>query len=219
MKPLSVAEAAQVLDVSPQRVRAMLKAGGLPGQKVGRSWIVDPEGVRLRRHTPGRPLSAANAWALLAMLSGDRPDWLEPSVLSRLRRRANDRAWLVHALIGSEPRSSVYRWRVLPAELKKLREVPDLVLSGLSAQVPDLDVLGSIQMLDFYADENSMRELERRFKPDRSSANPNVSIRVPTHPWILNQHVQAPEDVVAADLIASEDSRVARAARQLLTSG
>lgn len=218
MKELSVAEAAKLLDLSPQRVRAMLQGGGLPGRKIGRIWIVDSDVLQQRRNTPGRPLSAANAWALLAMLSGDSPDWVDPTERSRLKRRANDPAWLVQALIEGVPRSRVHRWRVLPSDLSKVREIWDLLLSGLSAELPELDVLGGFQGLDVYADEDSIRQIERRFQPDRESANPNLLIRNPTHPWILKQHGQAPRAVVAADLIVNEDPRVARAARQLLSS-
>jgi excisionase family DNA binding protein len=218
MNDLSVAEAAKLLDLSPQRVRAMLQGGGLQGHKVGRVWIVDSEVLQQRRHTPGRPLSAANAWALLAMLSGDSPDWVDPTVRSRLKRRAKDPAWLVQSLIEGIPRSRVHLWRVLPSDLSKVRESWDLVLSGLSAQLPELDVLGGFEGLDFYADEDSIRHIERRFQPDRESATPNLLIRNPTHPWILKQPGQAPRAVVAADLIVNEDPRVARAARQLLSS-
>lgn len=218
MKNLSVAGAAQMLDLSPQRVRALLQAGALPGEKVGRSWVVDPSVSRSRRNGPGRPLSVANAWAILAILSGESPQWVDPAVRSRLRKRALDKAWLEQALLGSENRSSVHRWRVLPSDLSKIEENLHLVRSGLSSQLPDLDVVGTTQELDVYADEDSMRLLERRFHPDHAAPNPNLTIRVPSHPWILSQLSQAPAAVVAADLLDSDNSRVARAARQLLLS-
>lgn len=218
MSDLSVTEAAQLLELSPQRVRAMLQSGRLPGHKVGRIWIVDSTCRQQRRHTPGRPLSAANAWALLAMLSGDTPTWVDPTVRSRLKSRAKEPVWLMRALIDSEPRSRVHRWRVLPSDLNKVREGFNLVLTGLSAQVPDLDVFGSFQGQDAYASQDSIREIEKRFQPDQKSASPNLLLRNPTHPWILNHHEQAPQSVVAADLVVSEDSRVARAARRLLSS-
>lgn len=195
----------------------MLQRGRLPGRKVGRIWIVDSSVRQQRRHAPGRPLSAANAWALLAMLSGDSPTWVDPTVRSRLKTWAKDPAWLMRALIQSEPRSRAHRWRVLPSDLSKVREGWNLVFSGLSARAPDLDVLGDFQALDAYANEDAIREIENRFQPDSKSANPNLLIRNPTHPWILNQHGQAPPSVVAADLILSEEPRVARAARQLLS--
>lgn len=218
MKALSVTEAAQVLGLSPQRVRALLQAGALPGEKVGRSWVVDPSVSSLRRNGPGRPLSVANAWALLAILSGENPQWVDPAVRSRLRKRALDKAWLEQALIDSEQRASVHRWRVLPSDLRKIEENFHLVRSGLSSRLPDLDVIGPAHELDVYADENSMELLEHRFHPDRDAPNPNLTIRVPSHPWILRQHSQAPAAVVAADLIDSDNARVARAARQLLMS-
>jgi hypothetical protein len=207
-----------MLDLSPQRVRAMLKAGALPGVKVGRSWVVDPSISSLRRNGPGRPLSVANAWALLAIMSGENPDWVDPAVRSRLRKRASDKVWLEQALIDSERRASVHRWRVLPSDLREIEQDVHLVRSGLSSRLPDLDVLGPALELDVYADEDSMKHLERRLHPDRDAPNPNLTIRIPSHPWILRMHSQAPAAVVAADLIDSDNARVARAARQLLMS-
>jgi excisionase family DNA binding protein len=216
MKALSVTEAAKVLGLSPQRVRAMLKAGALPGEKVGRSWILDPSISTVRRSGPGRPLSAASAWGLLAILSRENPEWVDPAVRSRLKKRALDKVWVEQALLDSEPRSLIQRWRVLPSDLRRIEEDVHLVRSGLSARLPDLDVLGSAQELDVYADANSVKLLERRFQPDRNASNSNLTIRIPTHPWVLTQHPGAPPAVVAADLIDSDNARVARAARRLL---
>jgi excisionase family DNA binding protein len=42
---LSTAEAAKLLDVSPQRVRDLIKAGRLEAFKVGRDWAVSRKSV------------------------------------------------------------------------------------------------------------------------------------------------------------------------------
>lgn len=55
---LSVAQSAEVLRISPARVRALIKAGRLPAVKVGRAWCLREEDVlqRLSEHPRrGRP--------------------------------------------------------------------------------------------------------------------------------------------------------------------
>lgn len=55
---LSAVQAAEMLQVSPARVRALIKAGNLPATKVGRAWCVREEDVyrRVASHPgPGRP--------------------------------------------------------------------------------------------------------------------------------------------------------------------
>ena len=41
MEVMNVARAAEVLDVSPRRVRQLLESGQLAGQQLGRSWVID----------------------------------------------------------------------------------------------------------------------------------------------------------------------------------
>lgn len=214
MSPLSVREAARRLGVSERRVRAMARAGRLPARKVGSSWILDED--LGRRSGAGRPLSARNAWALLALLSGASPEWVHPSVRSRLRRGLWDADWLVRALERSEARSVVHRWRVLPGDLDSIAREVWLVRSGLSANDPALDVVPLSSELDAYVRANSLKKIERRFRPNQSPSNPNLVLRVPSVPWILEQQLAAPAAVVAADLLSSDEPRVARAARRLL---
>ncbi len=215
MKELVVREVAHRMGVSEQRVRVLLKQGRLAGRKVGRAWLVSGDTDLPARENRGRPVSAANAWALLALLGGEVPAWVDPSVCSRLRRRIRDRE-LVHVLKASEPRSAIYRGRVLLSDLPKVSQTFHLVPSGLSAKSSGLDIVLIGQALDAYVDAKTLRAIERRFRPDRGSSGPNVTLRVPTHPWILRRPGEAPQSVVAADLLADEDPRVARAAARLL---
>lgn len=215
MKELTVREAAHRMGVSEQRVRALLKQGRLAGRKVGRAWLVSGDRDLSARENRGRPVSAANAWALLALLSGEIPAWVDPSVRSRLRRRIRD-GELVHVLKASEPRATIYRGRVLPTDLPKLSSTFHLVRSGLSATDSGLDIVPVGQALDAYVDAKTLRAIERRLRPDRASSSPNLTLRVPAHPWILRRPLEAPQPVVAADLLADEDARVAGAATRLL---
>jgi excisionase family DNA binding protein len=216
MKDHSVEEAAALLGVSPQRVRAMLDSGRLQGRKVGRAWIVsDPDlSARWQR---GRPLSAGNAWALLALLAGEDPHWVDAAVRSRLRQRIRQDN-VVDQLKKSEPRAEIHVWRVLPGDLGKIVDESPVVHSGISAGYRELDVVPLLQHLDAYVAERDLAKLERRFRPDRNADQPNVVLRVPSQPWVLHHSERAPLPVVAADLLSSDDPRVSRSARAILES-
>lgn len=59
---LSVAESAELLRISPTRVRALIAEGTLPARKVGRAWVLREEDVmdRAARHPRGgRPRKGA----------------------------------------------------------------------------------------------------------------------------------------------------------------
>ena len=56
MNLIGTAMAAQRLGVSPDRVRALIKAGRLPAQKLGRDYVIDPKDLALvKNRKPGRP--------------------------------------------------------------------------------------------------------------------------------------------------------------------
>jgi hypothetical protein len=160
-------------------------------------------------------MSAENAWALLALLSGEKASWVDAFSRSRLKRRAQNGIWVEKALQFSEARSEIYSWRVLPADLPKLQEY-GLVRSGPSAQVPGLDIVSMPNELDGYVNAKALAQMEKRFRPAKASENPNVVLRVPSQSWILSQGPVAPPAVVAADLLGHADNRVARAGRKLL---
>ncbi len=43
--PLSTRATAMALGVSPRRVRQLASSGGLPARRIGRTWVIDPEGI------------------------------------------------------------------------------------------------------------------------------------------------------------------------------
>ena len=56
MAMIGTTEAAARLRISPERVRALIKAGRLPAQKLGRDWFVDEKNLGLvKNRKPGRP--------------------------------------------------------------------------------------------------------------------------------------------------------------------
>lgn len=95
---VSVAEAAEILGVHPQRVHQRIRQGSLPAEKVGNQWTIEMNDLRRIRHHagPGRPLSAKSAWDLLAVAANDQAaSELSPSARSRARSRL--RNLFVHA--------------------------------------------------------------------------------------------------------------------------
>jgi hypothetical protein len=213
MDPWSSADAARELGLSERRVRALAEAGRLKARKVGSRWLVEP--VSARQERTGRPLATASAWAILAILSGARPDWLHPSAASRLKRRLRDPRWVVASLQSAAWRASVTRLRVLPADIAKVLKVDGLVLTGLSAVTDEIDLVPSSNEIDAYVSSDVLRMIERQFRPDTQPDQPNLTLRVPSQEWVL--HFQrAPVAVAAADLLLSPDPRASRAGREAL---
>jgi excisionase family DNA binding protein len=219
----SVTEAAERIGVSERRIRALIYSGQLHAERIGSNYIIDPEELavfgRLDRSS-GRPLSAKNAWALLAQLSG-YPDAVPVSLRSsyRLRNLVEQRSEdLVELLAHAQPRSESFSWQVLQSDLDQLADDDQLVRSGLAAEDRSLDV--SFQLgrdpLDGYVDRKTLRALKRRLRPVEDPHSSNLLLRVPLESvWIL-EHENAPTPVVAADLLKHRDARVRRAARSAL---
>src|SRR5713101_3124423 len=216
MNLMSVDQAARALGVSPRRVRALIGSKRVSAVRLGRSWALDRSLLRSHaRRRSGRPISADNAWALLALLSGSEASWADVFSRSRLKRRLLNREWPGKALESSEPRSAIYNWHILPSDLPKLKDY-GLVRSGLAAEIPGLDIVPMDNVMDGYVSSNALAQIEKKLQPAKSPDNPNVVLRVPSQAWVLSQGPVAPTAVVAADLLAHPDSRVARAGRKLL---
>lgn len=211
----SAADVADQLAVSPRRVRALAQEGRLVAQKVGGRWLFEGS-VSSNRRGPGRPVRAANAWAILAMLAGGSPGWIEGSVRSRLKHRSRDPVWRLAALEHSEPRSRVALLRVLPGDLKKLANEYRLVRSGASADYSEIDILPAPSVLDAYVDQGRLDAICRRFRPDMDPSEANVILRVPSLDWVLGFPGRVPAPVAAADLLGSKDPRSRRAGRLYL---
>lgn len=221
MDVFSVSDAAESLGLSERRVRALIESRSLPAKRIGRAWAIranDVENFRGRARGRGRPLNPRNSWALLALLASQKPDWVRPDVLSRLRRHEADPKWLVHVLDQSEPRSRVFSWWMPDEDRADLAQYP-LVRSGLSAPGAGsrLDVIPMAdEPLDAYGSQGIVDQIELRFRPERSDDDPNVILRVPQNPWVLSSAGEAPLPVVAADLLSHRDPRVRRAAKDAI---
>ena len=92
---MSVPAVAAQLEVSPQRVRAMVRSGVLSGEQVGGRWFIDPASMPSVSRRAGQPLSARVAWGLVDLADGKNAKGLSQSEQSRLHSR-----WI--AMLASE---------------------------------------------------------------------------------------------------------------------
>ena len=218
MSLLAAADAAKELGVSERRVRQMLADGVLPGERVGRAWVIEPEAVRQlagRRPKAGRPWKAASAWAVLALAGNDDID-LSPTERSRARRRAGQGlANLIGRLGSRAERRSFYAH---PSVHGSLGNDPGVVRSGVSALSEHKVDLIAADLLEAYIPASSLPHLVARFALDDEAERPNVLLRVVDDSvWPFEAHgAVAPLPVVAIDLLESHDERSRRAGAELL---
>jgi excisionase family DNA binding protein len=221
MSDLSVTEAAQRLQVSPRRVRALLADGRLPGRQIAGRWLLSSGDVDRRQQAappPGRPLSAASAWHVLAVLAraDDALRDLAPPARSRARARAAElrqcqpadlaRRW--QSALGSRARTCDFYAH--PSILKALLDDPDVLRSGISAASDhgaDLMVTGSAEG---YLRSRDLPQLQARYalSPD-AGAHANLRLHVTQDDdarWVFRR-AAAPAAVVAADLLERETPR------------
>jgi excisionase family DNA binding protein len=53
---ITTKKAAEILGVSPRRVTALITAGKLPAQKLGRDWLINKKDLdKVKERKPGRP--------------------------------------------------------------------------------------------------------------------------------------------------------------------
>lgn len=217
MDVLSVAGAADVLDVSPRRVRQLLESGQLAGEQLGRSWVIDRGDVdRLRRSGAGRPWSASSAWAVLELAAGRKPE-LSPVERSRARRRLADHglAGLVVQLRARADRHEAYAH---PSALDRISGDDRVIRGGISAaQVYRVDLIVR-DAAEVYVRAGDLAELADSYALDGSADRPNVILHVvDDEAWPFDDDEQvAPWPVVAIDLLDADDERSRRAGRELI---
>jgi excisionase family DNA binding protein len=216
---LSVREAASILGVSPQRIRAMLASGELNGEKVSGVWIVEDLSTRERASAApesGAPFSEANAWAIIDLASGDDAKY----VSSRDRWRARQ-ALDEHGLEVIAPRlrkrGQKLQFAAHPGVLPALREDSRLVRSGASVPVSSLSASGSDA--DAYIREDDLSSVVSAYALAPASADVpgNVRLRPVVQGHLLDGRDSAPPAAVALDLLGMPDARSARVGRKLLS--
>lgn len=216
MERISVAAAARVMEISPERVRQLIHDGRLDARQVSGRWLVNPDIVdRLaneHRHA-GRPWAAARAWGLLALAGGRQVSWLPPSEVRRLRevlaeRRVSD--------LASQLRRRADRrdWYVHPGMLEDLVAEDGVVVGGAKAS----GRLRDTSPIDAYIAGDVLDRLVERYVPDQSAGDPNLIVRVVGGPWPFAHGERMVWPAVAAvDLLErGDDVRARRVAHELL---
>jgi excisionase family DNA binding protein len=217
MNVLSVALAAAELDVSPRRVRQLLESGQLPGQQLGRSWVIDRSDIdQLRRSGAGRPWNASSAWAVLALAAGHEPD-LSPVERSRARRRLADHG-LAGLVVQLRSRAQLHQLYAHPSVLDRIAQDSRVVRGGVSGGAEhQVDVIAQ-DAAEVYVCASRKANLVDSYALDENADRPNVILRVvDDEAWPFGEDVQvAPWPVVAVDLLDADDERSRRAGLELI---
>ncbi len=222
-----VADAAALLGVNVQRIRALLAAGELSGTKVGPVWLVDPISLAAYRHVRqphgGRALAPITAWAaLLSRFAAEVSPGVRESfeVKGERRRRLlalagrdlDDWRWLARR------RADVHRYDTRPAYLQRLMARPGLIRAGLSATTAAAAGLTETSArFDAYAARATIERLVDEFKL-RPAENGNVTLRAVALEGAQLAVVLGsplPDLAVAVDLIEDRDERTSAAGRAL----
>ena len=216
--PVSVA--ADVLGVHPSRVRAMIDKGQLVANKLGGRWFVDRRSLekkRSRAAVMGRPFGPANAWALLHLSQGRRPEWVSRWELSRLRRRLRENG-LQQLAPRLRNRASRELLRAHPSILPRLHEDARLVRSGVSAASDHgIDIVESNELEAYVRVLDFERVVEENYLVP--SSNPNVILHVADGRWLDPSESRVMDPVVSAlDLLEADDEKSRRAGREFLRS-
>jgi len=185
---MPLADAADLLGVSVERVRQLVIAGLLPGQRFGNVWVVPKDAIDARRHSPGmrgRPLGAKRAWQ--EILAGS-VDLRHPG---RYQRRAH-----------------IVRVEMSRADARALPDLVGAVVGGVQAAIELGEHLAADDHADLYLSAESFHDLDARvaFVPDMAG---NVALRVVDDAaWNLIPSGRiAPRAAVALDLLESGDPR------------
>jgi excisionase family DNA binding protein len=138
MALMSVAEAAQRLGVGVPRIHQRIADGSLRAERIGSQWAVDELSLLevAERRSPGRPLSARSAWALIALSVSDDAALadLAPSERSRAAARLSE----MYGEVARMPRSEREVRRVAAVLRQRFRNRADRV----SLKAADADLAG-----------------------------------------------------------------------------
>lgn len=227
---VTVAEAAQRLAVSPQRVRALVQRGQLHGTRTSGGWLVDAGAVSRRllladlgvADSSARPWSESNAWAVMRALDGDQS--LLPNLStwdrSRVRQRLiePDPAQLLAAIRN---RATTLRVSVHPTRLEPLRAM--VVASGIAGAGTHGFGLTGESGIDGYLSPDALAEARSTLNV-RDSDTGAHRLRVVEDAQLIHGLIVAPRLAVAADLLdhavegGAVDGRVTSVVRAMLTA-
>ncbi len=211
----SVAEAAEMLGVHPQRVHQRIREGSLPAEKIGNQWAILVSDLRRIKHHagPGRPLSSKSAWDLLRVAAGDQAaSQLSPSARSRARSRL--RNLLVHASSAELDDAAIQLARALRNRAERIlfgaspRDLPDIRndervhLSGVSLPESNMSVGAAAEGYVYSEDLEALVDEYLLSPSPRASAN--VILHV-VHYDAENPALAALDDVARSPLALAAD--------------
>lgn len=236
---LSVSQAAQQLGVGVSRIYQRIADRSIDARRIGSQWVVDELSVLrvAERSSPGRPLSARSAWAVVAVAEGDDAALVALAPVERARAKA--RLDKLLDLAGEGPRSerdvrlvsSTLRWmfrnrartvsfKAAAADLRRLRE------DGRWASVIDTAISGvASTSVEGYVHAGQIDEISRDYLLIPSEEDPNVRARIlpanqRTYPGSrlllaadLAESRSPREELRAAELVHEMSFDVARAPR------
>lgn len=219
MALIDVPSAAQLLGVSPRRVRALIDAGRLRARKVGGRWLVERGSAQLlkqSRRESGRPLTPENAWGMLFLASGERPNWLSAWRASRLRARLRS-GRVSDVLPRLEGRARPRYLLGSESALNMIKEHPRFVPSGVSAaRRYGADVLAP-GVIEGYMPASEVERLQHLLAlREVDEMRANVILRAVDVWPFADGAAAAPRAVVGADLASSASERAKDAGLQLL---
>jgi excisionase family DNA binding protein len=217
---LSVAEAAERLGISVQRVRQLLHAGELDGRKGPGGWIVAENAVRRREQAPpaaGRPLSSHMAWLVVAqLLAADRgPESgvdLDPDRRDRYRlrnllvHRGHERDWANWL----SRRADVAQYWVHPGVIQSVLNDERISVSGAGvAAAAGAEIVGG-DVSDLYLSSEAVSGV---IDDCGLQSDPAGHLRI--HLWrpgsgaenVLRPGKPVPVILAALDLLSAPDSR------------
>ncbi len=216
MAAVTVSDAARRLGIDESRVRQMLRAGELAGQRIGATWLVDAAAVSRRQHQAvpaGRPLSPSRAWALLDLIDGGSAPWLTAQSRSQLRARLRGLQGAtpqrLHAVLRA--RSDRHSYRAHPAAVRRLLGDSRIVVAGpTEAARAGLDLVATDARPEVYVRPDDELEVVRELALRLAPESPDVLIRVPRQVWPFAGSTAGPA-TLAADLLESDEPRAVTA--------
>jgi len=227
-RPLTVPEAAERLDVAPERVRALIHAGALPAERARGVWLVDADAVARREllqqlgvsAASVRPWSAALAWAAMRALDGDTAalDALDRKARHRLHARL-DTASPARLLSAVRNRATLLRVSVHHSRVDRLRAL--VVPSGMTGAGLHGRGLSGDTSVDGYLTAETLAHARDSLEVRESPTGAHL-LRVVAAHGHLDDPRAAPRLAVAADLVdhavqdGAVDGRVTAVIRGLL---
>ena len=217
---LSVAEAADRLELDPSRVRQLLRSGSLAGRRIGRDWLVSAEAVaHLARNRPGggRPPAPRRAWALLDLLDGGGASWLDPVARSHVRATARamagkDPAEWRRVLRGREDRLAVAGHQ---AGIGRLASSENVWAAGPAvANAIGADLVVHQPVPEFYVSSQDWDHLARYLHLRVGVSDPDAWVRIPRQLWPFGP--SGPGQAALAASLLDGEWRAARAGAELL---